>query len=103
MRSQLIFAAAVSMGVASAQAPVTATAPAPSTSDLRLVGDRFKPLTYAEMTPAQKTMTDHLLAGERKGLGGPFNVLLRQPRNGRSGRGVRGVDALPFLDSFQAE
>ncbi|MGH9592514.1 MAG: carboxymuconolactone decarboxylase family protein [Bryobacteraceae bacterium] len=65
-------------GVASAQPPATA----PSTSNLRLVGDRFKPLTYAEMTPAQKIMTDHLLAGERRGLGGPFNILLRSPEMG---------------------
>jgi 4-carboxymuconolactone decarboxylase len=34
------------------------------------------------MNPAQKTMTDHLLAGERRGLGGPFNVLLRSPEMG---------------------
>jgi 4-carboxymuconolactone decarboxylase len=69
-------------GVASAQAPAAAPATPPSTSDLRLVGDRFKPLTYAEMTPAQKTMTNHLLAGERRGMGGPFNVLLRSPEMG---------------------
>ncbi len=47
------------------------------------MGGRFKPLTYAEMTPAQRTMIDHLLAGERAGnLGGPFNVLLRSPEMG---------------------
>lgn len=79
MRFQLLLAAITLMGVASAQTP----APAPaSTSDLRLVGDRFKPLVYADMTPEQKTMTDHLLAGERRGLGGPFNVLLRSPEMG---------------------
>jgi 4-carboxymuconolactone decarboxylase len=50
--------------------------------NLGLVGGRFKPLTYAEMTPAQKTMIDHLLAGERTSLGGPFNVLLRSPEMG---------------------
>ncbi len=60
----------------------TTSAQAPSTSDLKLVGDRFKPLTYAQMTPAQKTMTDHLLTGERKGMNGPFNVLLRSPEMG---------------------
>ncbi len=51
--------------------------------NLGLVGGRFKPLTYAEMTPEQKVMIDHLLSGERSGnLGGPFNVLLRSPEMG---------------------
>jgi 4-carboxymuconolactone decarboxylase len=50
--------------------------------NLGLVGNRFKPLTWAEMTPAQKTMIDHLLAGERTNLGGPFNILLRSPEAG---------------------
>jgi len=57
-------------------------AQAPSTRDLNLKGDRFKPLTYAELTPEQKTLVEHLLAGERGGLGGPFNVLLRSPEMG---------------------
>jgi len=34
------------------------------------------------MTPEQKTMVDHLLAGERHGMNGPFNVLLRSPEMG---------------------
>src|SRR5262249_20203304 len=50
--------------------------------DIRLVGDRFKPLKYDEMSPAQKTMLEHLVAGERRGAGGPFNVLLRSPGMG---------------------
>jgi 4-carboxymuconolactone decarboxylase len=54
--------------------------------NLGLVGDRFKPLTYAEMTPPQKTMIDHLLAGERGGANGPFNVLLRSPEVGDLGQ-----------------
>lgn len=55
----------------------------PTKENLGLVGGRFKPLTYAEMTPEQKTMIDHLLSGERAGnLGGPFNVLLRSPEMG---------------------
>jgi 4-carboxymuconolactone decarboxylase len=49
---------------------------------LNLVGDRFKPLTYEQMTPAQKALTDHILAGERRSMGGPFNVLLRSPEMG---------------------
>jgi 4-carboxymuconolactone decarboxylase len=70
------------LGVVSAQAP----AQKPTKENLGLVGDRFKPLTYNEMTPAQKTMIDHLLAGERASLGGPFNILLRSPEMGDLGQ-----------------
>jgi len=69
--------------VAVAQTP-TAQRPDPRT--LRLRGDRFKPLTYDEMTPAQKTMIEHLLAGPRAGANGPFNVLLRSPEVGDLGQ-----------------
>jgi 4-carboxymuconolactone decarboxylase len=61
---------------------LAAQAPAPNPRDIQLVGDRFKPLKYDEMTPAQKTMMDHLVSGERRGAGGPFNVLLRSPEMG---------------------
>lgn len=54
----------------------------PDTSNLNLVGGRFKPLTWDQMTPEQKTMTTNLLSGPRRGLGGPFNVLLRSPEMG---------------------
>jgi 4-carboxymuconolactone decarboxylase len=56
--------------------------PPPDPNQVRLVGDRFKPLAYAEMTPPQKKMLENLLAGERRGAGGPFNVLLRSPEMG---------------------
>jgi len=56
--------------------------PAPDPRSLVLKGDRFKPLTYDEMTPEQKSMIEHLLAGERRGATGPFNVLLRSPEVG---------------------
>lgn len=62
------------LGAAQAQTPVP--------HDLNLRGDRFKPLTYAELTPAQKTMVEHLYAGERGGMNGPFNVTLRSPEMG---------------------
>jgi 4-carboxymuconolactone decarboxylase len=55
---------------------------APDPQSLVLVGDRFRPLKYDEMTVEQKTMVDHLLAGERQGARGPFNVLLRSPEVG---------------------
>src|SRR5215831_5136121 len=67
------------IGIANAQ---TAAKQTPDPRSLVLVGDRFKPLKYEEMTPEQKTMIDHLLAGERRGAGGPFNVLLRSPEIG---------------------
>jgi 4-carboxymuconolactone decarboxylase len=54
----------------------------PNTSNLGLVGDRFKPLTWDQMTPEQKTMTTNVLNGPRRNLGGPFNVLLRSPEMG---------------------
>lgn len=47
-----------------------------------LRGDRFKPLTWDEMTPEQKTMTEHVLAGKRGSMNGPYNVLLRDPQMG---------------------
>jgi len=39
-------------------------------------------LTYDKLTPEQKAMADHLLAGERGGMNGPFNVTLRSPEMG---------------------
>lgn len=54
----------------------------PDPRSLVLLGDRFKPLKYDDMTSEQKIMIDHLLAGERGGARGPFNVLLRSPEVG---------------------
>ncbi|HEV3332413.1 MAG TPA: hypothetical protein VG096_15595 [Bryobacteraceae bacterium] len=72
------------MEIANAQtsANQTPAKQAPDPRSLVLVGDRFKPLKYDDMTPEQKTMIDHLLAGERGGARGPFNVLLRSPEVG---------------------
>jgi 4-carboxymuconolactone decarboxylase len=74
-------------------------AAAPNPRDVVLAGDRFKPLKYDQMTPAQKTMIENLLAGERRGTGGPFNVLLRSPEIGdlaqKLGAGVRFHSSLP--------
>ena len=53
-----------------------------TTPDLQLRGNRFKPLTYNELTPAQRTLVEHVLASERKGLNGPFNIMLRSPEMG---------------------
>lgn len=86
MRRTWVFGAAVvglvgSLGVVLAQNPGPTAAP-PDPNSVRLVGDRFKPLSYREMTPAQKKMFESLISGERRGAGGPFNVLLRSPEMG---------------------
>jgi 4-carboxymuconolactone decarboxylase len=83
-RLLVICAAAFALvATAVAQAP---TSQRPDPRSLRLRGDRFKPLSYDEMTPAQKTMIEHLLAGPRAGANGPFNVLLRSPEIGDLGQ-----------------
>jgi 4-carboxymuconolactone decarboxylase len=64
-----------------AQNPGPTAAP-PDPNSVRLVGDRFEPLVYREMTPAQKKMFEGLISGERRGASGPFNVLLRSPEMG---------------------
>src|SRR5579862_6164355 len=74
MRFQVICVGLLMSGFALAQAPIPA--------DLQLRGDRFKPLTAAELTSEQKLMVEHLLAGERGGMNGPFNVTLRSPEMG---------------------
>src|ERR1700730_9685312 len=72
---------------------------APDPRSVVLVGDRFQPLKYDQMTSEQKTMIAHLLAGERQGARGPFNVLLRSPEVGdlaqQFGGSMRFHTALP--------
>jgi 4-carboxymuconolactone decarboxylase len=70
------------IGVLCAICVQTAAAQTPDPRSIVLAGDRFKPLKHDEMTPAQKTMIENLLAGERRGAGGPFNVMLRSPEAG---------------------
>ena len=66
---------------------------------LNMRGDRFAPLTWETMTPEQRTMAEHLLAGPRRGLDGPFNVLLRSPEMGdiaqQFGASMRFLDSIP--------
>jgi 4-carboxymuconolactone decarboxylase len=69
-------------GVVGCIVGVMVTVMAQSRPALTLVGDRFKPLTYEQMTPEQKQMTDHILNSERKSMSGPFNALLRSPEMG---------------------
>src|SRR5262249_56863916 len=75
------------------------TQPRPDPKAIKFVGDRFKALTWAEMTPAQRTMVEHLFAGPRAGANGPFNVLLRSPEMGdiaqQFGASMRFNQAMP--------
>lgn len=92
MRHMLLCAIICLAGVAMAETP---TSP-----DLHLRGDRFKPLTYDELSPEQKTLVDHILSGPRGGsLDGPFNVYLRSPELGDAaqqlGAQVRYHSSLP--------
>src|ERR1700710_599273 len=61
-----VFAAAMGLSIA---AGATAARPA----------ERFPTLTPDQMTPAQRKVADAIVAGPRKGLGGPFNTWLRSP------------------------
>lgn len=60
--------------------------PRPDPRSVRMRGDRFMPLTYDEMTPAQRTFIENLLAGPRGGVEGPFNAMLRSPEMGDLGQ-----------------
>jgi len=73
-------------GVNAMQTQTTQTTQKRDPRSVRLRGDRFKPLTYDEMTPAQKTLIEHVLASPRSGVEGPFNVLLRSPEMGDLGQ-----------------
>jgi 4-carboxymuconolactone decarboxylase len=55
---------------------------------LDLRGDRFRGLTYDELTPAQKVITDRALAG--RGPIGIFNITLRSPELSEAMRGIAG-------------
>ncbi len=72
MRRNLIIA-----GVLGALAGAMATVMA--APELRLRGDRFRPLAYAELDAAQKAMADAALANPRNSLDGPLNIHLRSP------------------------
>jgi 4-carboxymuconolactone decarboxylase len=79
----------IACSVASALVAITAAqraqippASRPDPKSIQLRGDRFRPLTYDEMNPQQRTMLESLLAGPRGGADGPFNVLLRSPEMG---------------------
>jgi 4-carboxymuconolactone decarboxylase len=72
---------AMLMGVADLAAQSTAPTGAapPDPTDLALVGNRFPPLKWGQMSEQQKTMMRHVLDGPRTAPNGPFNVMLRSP------------------------
>ena len=49
---------------------------------LNLRGNRFKPLTWETLSPAQLKMVDSVMSGKRGSMQGPYNVLLRSPELG---------------------
>jgi 4-carboxymuconolactone decarboxylase len=71
------------------------------TRTLDLRGDRFRPLTWEQLTPEQKTMVNDLLSGSRTSLGGPFNALLRSPETGNLAQKLG--DHLRFHSSVPAK
>ena len=75
MRLKVVLAAV--FGVAALAMGQSSTSP-----DLKLRGDRFKPLTYDQLNPEQKMLADHVLAGDRGSMNGPYNVFLRSPEMG---------------------
>jgi 4-carboxymuconolactone decarboxylase len=51
-------------------------------SPLNMRGNRFKPLTWETLSPAQLKMVESVMAGKRGSMQGPYNVLLRSPELG---------------------
>ena len=64
-------------------------------------GNRFKPLTWETMTPAQVQMTESVLSGQRSSMQGPYNVLLHSPEMGnlaqQFGSHTRFKSSLPLM------
>src|SRR5262249_32067588 len=72
MVGKLVFAGVIGAGVGAAV--VAAGAP-----EFNTRGNRFKPFSYAELTPEQRAFADKEIAGGRKPETGPFNIYLRSP------------------------
>lgn len=80
MRTRLVVTWLCSLGFLGTGANLAAQSSAPAAElDPKLVGNRFAPLTWAQMSEAQKNMTRHVLDGPRTAMNGPFNVMLRSP------------------------
>jgi len=78
MRRRLIAAGA--LAVLAAAAATVAAAP-----EFRLRGDRFRPLAYADLDPAQKEIADAALTTGRTSFDGPMNITLRSPEMSKLG------------------
>src|SRR5687768_7302308 len=72
----------IGAGDLAAQSTASAGVAAADPTNLALVGNRFPPLTWAELNEQQKTMMRHVLDGPRTAPNGPFNVMLRAPLMG---------------------
>ena len=72
----------IEVGVGAILLAVGTVVGAQQSRQLDLRGDRFKPLNWEQLSPAQRTMVNDLLSGARGSLGGPFNALLRSPEMG---------------------
>jgi 4-carboxymuconolactone decarboxylase len=60
---------------------------------------RYREISVAEMTPAQKEVHDEIIAGKRGRFGGPFQILIRSPETcrhlSRLGEYLRWGSSLP--------
>jgi 4-carboxymuconolactone decarboxylase len=65
---------------------VLGVAIATAAPDFVLRGGRFRPLSYAELNPAQKALADGEIASGRKSFDGPTNMLLRSPEMAKAAR-----------------
>jgi 4-carboxymuconolactone decarboxylase len=84
MRSRLVVTWLCSLGFVGTGVQLAAaqTIAPPGDLDPKLVGNRFSPLTWSQMSEEQKTMMRHVLDGPRTAANGPFNVMLRSPLMG---------------------
>jgi 4-carboxymuconolactone decarboxylase len=75
--------------IAGALAALAATAASVwAAPDLHLRGDRFRPLAYSELNPAQRAVADVALASGRTSFDGPLNISLRSPEMTELSRGL---------------
>jgi 4-carboxymuconolactone decarboxylase len=99
MECKLLYAGMIGLLLMGPARAVAQDAQPPDPRSIQLRGDRFQPLTYDQMTPPQKTMVDHILAGPRGSLDGPYNMLLRSPEMGdlaqQFGASMRYQSSLP--------
>ena len=72
-----------------------------SRAPLDMRGNRFKPLTWDALSPAQLKMANDVMAGKRGSMQGPYNVLLRSPELGnlaqKFGEHTRFESSLPLV------